>query len=59
MRLNAKLLYFQSAFTITAGFAAFAKQTNAALHPSTQLQSIYKISGSNLRIKSETLKLCN
>lgn len=42
MLLNAKLIYFKSAPTITAGFAAFAKQTNAALHPSTQLQSIYK-----------------
>jgi len=42
MLLNAKLIYFKSASTITAGFAAFAKQTIAALHPSTQLQSIYK-----------------
>jgi len=42
MLLNAKLGYFQSASTIAAGFAAFAKQTKAALHPSTQLQSIYE-----------------
>jgi len=39
MLLNANFVYFQSASTITAGFAAFAKQTNAALHPSTQLSS--------------------
>lgn len=42
MLLNAKLIYFKSASTITAGFAAFAKQTNAALHPSTQLSSTKK-----------------
>lgn len=57
MLLNAKLVYFQSAFTRTAGFAAFAKQTKAALNPSTQLQSVYKKRIKDLTMKSETSKL--
>lgn len=35
-------LYLFKVHPLTAGFAAFAKQTNAALHPSTQLSSTKK-----------------